>query len=250
MNLSEHKLNDPNSGLMLVDKPSGWTSHDVVNFVRRRFGFKKVGHCGTLDPSATGLLILVVGYATKIADYLTKDHKVYRTTLTLGASTSSHDADGEIVDEKPFSDITEDSIREVLLAYQGSQMQIPPMVSALKKGGKKLYELARKGIEIERDPREITIYDLTINSINIPNIDFTVDCSKGTYVRTICHDLAIQLGTLGHMTALVREKSGDFSLQDAFKIEEELKTWEREDFLEKMIPLADFVNSKLADQAK
>ena len=250
MNLSEYKLNDPNSGLMLVDKPSGWTSHDVVNFVRRRFGFKKVGHCGTLDPSATGLLILVVGYATKIADYLTKDHKVYRTTLTLGASTSSHDADGDILEKKPYFDVTVEKIREVLLAYEGSQMQIPPMVSALKKGGKKLYELARKGIEIEREPREIVIHGLKINNINIPEVDFTVDCSKGTYVRTICHDLAIQLGTLGHMTSLVREKSGDFLLDSAYQIEEELKTWEREDFVKNMIPLAEFVNSKLLDKAK
>ena len=114
MNLSEHKLNDPNSGLMLVDKPSGWTSHDVVNFVRRRFGFKKVGHCGTLDPSATGLLILVVGHATKVADYLAKDHKVYRTILKLGESTSSHDADGEVIEEKSFEHVTEEQVRKVL----------------------------------------------------------------------------------------------------------------------------------------
>ncbi|MCH2206116.1 MAG: tRNA pseudouridine(55) synthase TruB [Lentisphaerales bacterium] len=246
MNLSEHKLNDPNSGLMLVDKPSGWTSHDVVNFVRRRFGFKKVGHCGTLDPSATGLLILVVGHATKVADYLAKDHKVYRATMTLGASTSSHDSDGDVVEEKSYAHVTEEQVRQTLGEYAGDQMQIPPMVSAVKKGGKKLYELARKGIEIERDPRKITIHELSINNIDLPNVDFTVDCSKGTYVRTICHDLAIQLKTLGHMSLLVREKSGDFDLKDAFQIEEQLKTWEREEFIENMIPLGKFVSTKLA----
>lgn len=246
MNLSEHKLNDPNSGLMLIDKPSGWTSHDVVNFVRRRFGFKKVGHCGTLDPSATGLLILVVGHATKVADYLAKDHKVYRTIMTLGTSTSSHDSDGEVTEEKSSDHVTEEQVRKVLGDYIGDQMQIPPMVSAVKKGGKKLYELARKGIEIERDPRKITIHELEINSVELPNIDFKVDCSKGTYVRTICHDLGIQLGTLGHMSSLVREKSGDFDLKDAFQIEGQLKAWEREEFIENMIPLGEFVSTKLA----
>ncbi|MCM8529885.1 MAG: tRNA pseudouridine(55) synthase TruB [Lentisphaeraceae bacterium] len=246
MNLSEHKLNDPNSGLMLVDKPAGWTSHDVVNFVRRRFGFKKVGHCGTLDPSATGLLILVVGHATKVADYLAKDHKVYRTKMALGASTSSHDADGDVVEEKSADHVTKEDVETVFGEYTGDQMQIPPMVSAVKKGGKKLYELARKGIEIERDPRKITIHELVLDDISLPEISFTVDCSKGTYVRTICHDLAIKLSTLGHMTNLVRLKSGDFDLKDAYQVEEQMKVWEREEFIERMIPLAEFVRTKLS----
>jgi tRNA pseudouridine55 synthase len=213
--------------------------------VRRRFHFKKVGHCGTLDPSATGLLILVVGHATKVSDYLARDHKVYKAVMTLGESTSSHDADGDTVEEKAFDHVTEDAVRSVLTGYIGDQMQIPPMVSAVKKGGKKLYELARQGIEIERDPRPITIHDLSIESINLPDVEFTVDCSKGTYVRTICHDLSIELGTLGHMSSLVRVKSGDFDLDDASDIAE-MKTWEREEFLEKMIPLGEFVATKLS----
>jgi tRNA pseudouridine55 synthase len=246
MKLSDFKFNDPQSGILLVDKPPAWTSHDVVNFVRRRYGFKKVGHCGTLDPSATGLLVLVIGTATKLAEYLATDNKTYRTVMTFGASTSSHDADGDIIEEKSVDHLTEENVRSALEAYQGEQLQIPPMVSAVKKNGKKLYELARKGIEIEREPRKITIHDLIIHSIDLPEVEFTLDCSKGTYVRTVCHDLAISLGTVGHMSSLVREKSGGFDLKDACEVAD-MKQWEIDDILKRIIPIAQVVQSKLSE---
>jgi tRNA pseudouridine55 synthase len=243
MNLSEHKIMDPESGLLLANKPSGWTSHDVVNFVRRRFGFKKVGHCGTLDPSATGLLILVVGHATKVSDHLSTEDKSYQAVLTFGSQTSSHDADGDVIKEFDWSHITEDAVKSMLESFVGPQDQIPPMVSAIKKGGKKLYELARKGIEIEREPRKITIHSLDLNSISLPDVDFTLRCSKGTYVRTICHDIGIKLNSGAHMKSLVRLASGGYDLKDAYDVEE-MKKWEREQFLDKMILLRDFISER------
>ena len=240
MNLSESKILDPESGLLLVDKPTAWTSHDVVNFVRRRFRFKKVGHCGTLDPSATGLLILVVGHATKVSEYIAKDDKVYRTVLTLGSETHSHDADGDVLKEHPWDHINEELVKETLNGFVGEQDQIPPMVSAIKKDGKKLYELARKGIVVERDPRRITVHSLDINSISLPNVDFTASCSKGTYVRTLCHDMGHKMNSGAHMSSLVRLSSSGYDLADAYDIED-MKTWEKETFLENMISLHDFI---------
>ena len=241
MKLSQQKIMDPESGLLLVNKPTGWTSHDVVNFVRRRFRFKKVGHCGTLDPSATGLLILVVGHATKVSEFLATEDKTYRTVMLLGSETDSHDADGETVKEYPWNHIDEAKVEETLNSYVGPQEQIPPMVSALKKDGKKLYELARKGIEVKRDPRPITIESIAINSIDLPEVDFTVRCSKGTYVRTLCHDIGKSMDSGAHMKSLIRLQSGGFDLKDSFEIEEQMKKWDREEFLKNLITLRDFI---------
>jgi tRNA pseudouridine55 synthase len=240
MNLSESKILDPESGLLLVNKPSGWTSHDVVNFARRRFKFKKVGHCGTLDPSATGLLILVVGHATKVSEYLSKDDKVYKTVMTIGSETASHDADGEVMKEYDWDHITEEMVTSTMKSFEGEQDQIPPMVSAVKVGGKKLYELARKGIEIEREPRKITCHSIEINGISLPDVTFTVSCSKGTYVRTLCHDMGHKMNSGAHMSNLVRLNSGGFDLANAYEIED-MKKWEKETFIENMITLRDFV---------
>ena len=243
MKLSQQKILDPESGLILVNKPSGWTSHDVVNFVRRRFRFKKVGHCGTLDPSATGLLILVVGHATKVSEFLSGEHKTYKTVMLLGSETDSHDADGKITAEASWSHVDESHVEKVLQDDEGEQTQIPPMVSALKRDGKKLYELARKGITVEREPRKIDIRSIKINSVKLPEVDFTVCCSKGTYVRTLCHDIGKSLKTAAHMKSLVRLESSGFELKNAFEIDT-LKTWERENFLENMITLRDFIRER------
>jgi len=243
MNLTPNKIADPQSGLLLVNKPMGWTSHDVVNFVRRRFGFKKVGHCGTLDPAATGLLILVVGHATKIAAYLSGDDKEYRAVMTLGQETDSQDSDGEVTAEFSWDHVTEEQVKEALQSFEGEQGQIPPMVSAVKKGGKKLYELARKGIEIEREPRKITINSIAINEISLPEVNFTVSCSKGTYVRTLCYDMGKVLNSGAYMSALVRTSSGGFQLNDALEVAD-MKTWELEDLLEHLIPLQDFLKDR------
>ena len=249
MKLSAQQILDPNSGLFLVNKPKEWTSHDVVNFVRRRFGFKKVGHCGTLDPNATGLLILVVGHATKVADFLAKEDKVYRTTMTLGSETDSHDADGEVTAEKPWDHITEERVRETLNDFIGHQEQVPPMVSALKKNGKKLYELARKGVTVEREARKMVINSIDVHEIALPNVDFTVSCSKGTYVRTLCHDIGRELESAAHMTELVRLKSGGFSLEGALEIDT-MKTWEREELMEHILPLHQFLADRTAQDAQ
>lgn len=208
-------------GLLCVDKPGGMTSHDVVHFVRRQFGLKKVGHCGTLDPAATGLLMLLIGKATKVQDLLMSEDKLYQGTLRLGISTSTQDAEGEIIDQAESLDsLSESEIRKAFEHYQGDFYQIPPMVSAVKKDGVPLYKLARKGIEIERDPRLVTVYRHTIRSVSIPEVEFEILCSKGFYVRTYCHDIGAHLGCGGHLSRLRRLQSGNFSVENAI-------SWER-----------------------
>lgn len=207
---------EPIDGLLLVDKADGMTSHDVVQHVRRRFQFKKVGHCGTLDPAATGLLMLVIGKATKVQDLLMSEDKVYEGELTLGITTSTQDAEGEIIERSENLDaITESDIHQAFAQYQGDFYQIPPMVSALKKDGVPLYKLARKGIEVEREPRLVTVYRHEILSVEIPRVQFEIVCSKGFYVRTYCHDIGAQLGCGGHLSRLRRTRSGNFSIESA-----------------------------------
>jgi len=232
----------PDSGVLLVNKPQGWTSHDVVNCIRRRFKIKKVGHCGTLDPLATGLLIILTGKATKLSEMLSSKDKVYQTTMLLGSETDSHDADGKVTVEKPWDHITEDDIIRIAGSFVGEQDQLPPMVSAVKKDGKPLYKLARQGIEVERQPRQINIHSLDIDSIELPKIHFTVHCTKGTYVRVLCYDMGRKLGTAAHMAGLSRLSIGRFRLEDAFEIDQ-IKSWDKEQFLENFTPLHDFIIS-------
>ncbi len=223
-------------GLLLVDKPKEWTSHDVVNLVRARFKFNKVGHCGTLDPLATGLLVLVIGKATKVAQQLTADSKVYETEMTLGRETDSHDAEGETTKEAPFDHITEQDILDCAKTFEGDQMQVPPMVSALKKDGKKLYDLARQGIEVEREARPVTFHKLEITKIDIPKVNFTLDCSKGTYLRVLCHDMGRKLNSAAFMSDLRRTRSGRFSIENSISTDT-IKSYEREDVEKHIIPL-------------
>lgn len=241
MPLNPDAFTTADTGILLVDKPQEWTSHDVVNCVRGRFRLKKVGHCGTLDPLATGLLVVVTGKATKLSNYLTSDSKVYQATLKLGADTDSHDSEGEVTEEFDCTHVTEEQVREVIASFLGEQDQIPPMVSAIKKGGKKLYDLARKGIEVEREPRRINISEITVDSIDLPNITFTAECSKGTYIRVLCHDIAKKLNTGGHMTALRRTKSGRFEIENSYTMDE-IKSWEQEDIFSKISPVVDIVH--------
>ncbi|MGF1678816.1 MAG: tRNA pseudouridine(55) synthase TruB [Candidatus Methylacidiphilales bacterium] len=202
-------------GLLLVDKPSGRTSHDVVHFVRKRFGIKKVGHCGTLDPMATGLLMLVLGRATKVQDLLMSEDKHYEGTLTLGRSTTTQDAEGETVEEHPVPDLSEEDLKVVFNRYLGDFYQIPPMVSAIKVDGVPLYKLAREGKEIVREPRFVHVYSYQIHEVKLPRVQFGLHCSKGFYVRTYCHDIGHALGCHGHLSALRRTRSGNFRLDDA-----------------------------------
>lgn len=224
------------SGVLLVDKAEGWTSHDVVNCIRGRFRVKKVGHCGTLDPMATGLLVLVLGRATKLSAQLSGQDKWYEGVIRLGVETSTHDREGEVLATHDCSGVSAEAVRQAFAAFQGELMQIPPMVSAIKKNGKPLYKLARKGIEIEREPRPIKVHRFEPLGIDLPDVPFRLHCSKGTYVRTLCDDLGRALGCGAHLYSLRRTRSGTFRLKDAVSIDA-IKTWERRDLLDRMIPL-------------
>lgn len=210
-------------GAILVDKPSGPTSHDVVDAIRRKFGIKKVGHCGTLDPNATGLLIIVLGRGTKLSERLMGDDKVYEGTVKFGESTDSYDSDGELTGSMPLLPMTLEELNEAAAKFIGDQMQVPPMVSAIKKGGVPLYKLARQGIEVEREPRLIHIYNFRFTDYTEPLGQFRLACTKGTYVRSVAHDLGQNLGCGAHLTTLRRSASGKFDVADALPLAEVLQ---------------------------
>ncbi len=237
MNPNPIDANGP-SGVLLIDKAPDMTSHDVVAIARRALNTKKIGHCGTLDPMATGLLMLVIGRATKIQDLLMSEDKEYVGTLTLGAVTSTQDRQGEVLESKPVPAFSEAEIRATFDAFTGEFEQLPPMVSAIKKDGVPLYKLARKGQTIERDLRPVRVTGYQVTRIELPEVDFIVNCSKGFYVRTYAHDIGEKLGCGGHLSALRRTRSGKFTLDRAVTIAE-LKTAPREDLLKAMVSLAE-----------
>ncbi|HLP76412.1 MAG TPA: tRNA pseudouridine(55) synthase TruB [Candidatus Paceibacterota bacterium] len=207
-------------GALLIDKPAGMTSHDVVDEIRRYFRIKKVGHCGTLDPNATGLLIIVLGRATKLSERLMADDKVYEGTIKFGESTDSYDSDGELTDSLPVPPLTLDELNETAAEFIGDVMQTPPMVSAIKKDGVPLYKLARKGVEVVREPRLIHIYNFRFTSYEEPLGIFKLACTKGTYVRTVAHELGQKIGCGAHLSALRRTVSGKFDVADASKLDD------------------------------
>lgn len=227
---------DPWEGALLIDKPAGPTSHDVVEAVRRHFGIKKVGHCGTLDPNATGLLILVLGRATKLSDKLMSADKVYEGAIKFGETTDSYDADGELVASLPVPPITLDQLNELAATFVGDHLQIPPMVSAVKKDGVPLYKLARKGIEVERKPRLVHIYTFRFDSYAEPLGQCHVACTKGTYVRTLAHDLGQKIGCGAHLASLRRLASGNFDVANAIRFEDVFKLSPR-DLEQRIIPI-------------
>src|SRR5947209_5571437 len=210
-------------GAILIDKPSGPTSHDVVDAIRRQFRIKKVGHCGTLDPNATGLLIIVLGRGTKLSEKLMSDDKVYEGTMKFGETTNSYDADGELVASLPVPPLTLDELNEATTQFIGDQMQIPPMVSAVKKGGVPLYKLARKGIEVAREPRLVHIFNFRFSAYDEPIGHFRLACTKGTYVRAIAHELGQKIGCGAHLATLRRVSSGKFDVSEAAPLAEILK---------------------------
>ena len=215
-------------GALLIDKPSGPTSHDVVDAIRRQFKVKKVGHCGTLDPAATGLLIIVLGRGTKLSEKLMSDDKVYEGTIKFGETTDSYDADGELVGSLPVPPLTVDQLNEAALPFIGDQMQTPPMVSAIKKNGVPLYKLARKGIEVEREARLIHIYNFRFSAYQEPLGQFRLACTKGTYVRTVAHELGQKIGCGAHLSALRRAASGKFDVAQATPLQQVLQLAPRE----------------------
>jgi tRNA pseudouridine55 synthase len=208
------------NGLLLIDKPRGITSHDVVAQVRLALSERRVGHAGTLDPMATGLLVLAIGPSTRLLRFAQSETKRYSGTVTFGVATDSLDADGEVLERR--DDVTLDPIRVDAVAKEmlGPQAQTPPMVSALKVGGRRLHALARQGVEVEREPRQITIDDFSLHATNLPEVyEFDVTCSVGTYVRVLLSDLAQRLGTIGHLSSLRRLSSGAHRVEDAFTMD-------------------------------
>jgi tRNA pseudouridine55 synthase len=210
-------------GAILIDKPAGPTSHDVVDAIRRQFNIKKVGHCGTLDPNATGLLLIVLGRGTKLSEKLMSDDKVYEGTIKFGETTDSYDADGELTASLPVPPLTAEQLNEAAAQFVGDVMQTPPMVSAVKKGGVPLYKLARKGVEVEREPRLIHIYNFRFSDYAEPLGRFRLACTKGTYVRSVAHELGQKLGCGAHLANLRRVSSGKFDVAQALEFEEVIK---------------------------
>ncbi len=206
-------------GALLVDKPTGMTSHDVVDRIRRHLGIKKVGHCGTLDPGATGLLIIVLGRGTKLSELLMASDKVYGGRMKFGEATSTYDAEGELIASLPVPPMTLEELNEAAAGFVGDTMQIPPMVSAVKVKGVPLYKLARKGVEVEREPRLIHVYSFRFTSYAEPLGEFRLACTKGTYVRSIAHDLGAKIGCGAHLATLRRLDSGRFSVTEALPLD-------------------------------
>ena len=205
-------------GVINIHKEKGYTSHDVVAKLRGIVGQKKIGHTGTLDPDATGVLPVCLGKATKLCDMLTDKNKTYETIMLLGKETDTQDVSGTVLNEKSTELLDEDTVREAVLSFVGDYMQIPPMYSALKVNGKKLYELAREGIEVERKARPVTILDIQIKEINLPRVRMEVSCSKGTYIRTLCHDIGVKLGCGACMEELIRTKVSCFKIDDSLTL--------------------------------
>lgn len=223
-------------GILIVDKPQGMTSHDVVAFLRKRFALKKAGHAGTLDPMATGVLVLLLGRYTKYSALFSADDKEYDATMILGARSDTADAMGRIERSAVRPDIDEKDIRDVFGRFEGEQQQKPPMYSAVKINGRKLYELARKGLEVERSPRRIFIKELKILNIAIPNISFRLICSKGTYVRQLCVDIGETLGCGAYLSRLERTRSGKFGIDQSVSMDE-LRKLQAEDLQNRLLQI-------------
>lgn len=225
-------------GVLRVDKSPQMTSHDVVAITRRSLNTKKVGHCGTLDPLATGLLLITIGRGTKIQDLLMSEDKEYIGSMTLGQMTDSQDSDGEVTEERPVPDLSREQIDAAFAKFHGDFYQTPPMVSAIKKDGVPLYKLARQGKTVEREPRFVHVYAHEIINVDLPRIDFRVVCSKGFYVRTYAYDIGLELGCGAHLNSLRRTKSGKFSVDGAITVDE-LKALPREEIVARVMTLPD-----------
>jgi tRNA pseudouridine55 synthase len=207
------------TGILLVDKPSGMTSHDVVDRVRKASGIRRVGHTGTLDPNATGLLVLCLGKATRLSEHLTGLDKEYEGTMRLGVVTESYDSDGQVVEEHPVPDLTIEQIQALCDRFVGEIEQLPPMVSAVKVGGERLYKIARKGETVERTPRKITVHEFTVLSYEKPDAVIRVRCTSGTYVRALCHDVGQLLGCGAILSTLRRTRVGRHDVTSAVALD-------------------------------
>ena len=207
------------TGILNVDKPPGMTSHDVVDEIRRLVGQRKVGHAGTLDPMATGILLVCLGKATRVAEYLMQGRKRYRATIVLGATTDTYDAEGQFTSSGGKTEFAQAEVESALARFAGSIEQVPPMYSAIKQKGQPLYKLARQGKTVERSPRPVEIYSIDLLDWTPPTLSIEVTCSPGTYIRSLAHDLGQDLGSGAYLASLVRLASGRFTLQDATSLE-------------------------------
>jgi len=223
------------NGILVVDKPAGISSRKATNRVSRLLSEKKAGHLGTLDPIATGVLPVALGKATRLIRFLEKDHKLYRGTVRLGQATDTQDSTGKVVFQGNPSGLTPRDVEEALAKFEGEITQLPPMHSAKKVGGKPLYKLARQGIEVEREPRKVTIFKASVESADLPLVTILVKCEPGTYMRTLANDLGQALGCGGHLASLVRLESGPFAIQQAVSLDGLTPEAARE----KLIPLAE-----------
>jgi tRNA pseudouridine55 synthase len=227
---------DPFDGILLVDKPAGPTSHDVVHHIRRHFKLKKVGHGGTLDPAATGLLVILLGRGTRVSNRFMSSDKTYEGTLRLGITTDSQDADGNILRKVDPSGITREQLEAAMAPFKGDMFQTPPMVSAVRINGVQLYKLARQGEEVERKPRFIHLFEFRLLNFTPPYASFVLRCSKGTYVRTICHDIGEALGVGAHLSQLRRTESAGYDVRQATPFEA-LLSMNQVDLLDVVLPL-------------
>jgi tRNA pseudouridine55 synthase len=225
------------NGIVNIYKEKGYTSHDVVAVLRKVVGQKKIGHTGTLDPDATGVLPVCLGRATKVCELLTDHDKTYEALLLLGKTTDTQDISGEVLEERDPGDLAEEEVRSCIESFIGEYDQIPPMYSALKVNGKKLYELAREGKTVERKSRKVQIHGIRILEMNLPHVRMEVDCSKGTYIRTLCHDIGEKLQVGGCMEELERTKVGRFLKEDAVTLDEVRQKMEQGEGAELFTPL-------------
>lgn len=207
-------------GILIINKPAGYTSHDVVAVMRRKLKTKRIGHAGTLDPLATGVLVLLIGKATKLSNQFITFDKAYRATMRLGTKTSSADTMGTIIKEHPYAHITQKHVEEALSKFTGDIKQLPPMVSAVKIKGQRLYDLARQGKEVEREARSVRIDELYIKNFQLPEVEFFMACSKGTYVRQLADDVGDVLGVGACISQIERTKVGPFTLEESVSLEE------------------------------
>lgn len=215
--------------LLLMDKPSGWTSFDVVAKTRNLLRVKKVGHTGTLDPMATGLLVICLGRATKLAERIQGGRKTYTGTIRFGTTTTTDDAEGEVLTTAPLADLDAEHVRAEAATFIGEGLQRPPMFSARKVGGERLYKIARRGEEVEVGAAAISVYRFDITHVDLPDVGFLVECSKGTYIRSLARDLGARLGPGAHLAALRRTHSGEFDVAEAITIAELTEAARRED---------------------
>jgi tRNA pseudouridine55 synthase len=245
------------NGIIILNKPVGGSSHRCISITRKALDMKKVGHTGTLDPLASGVLPILVGTATKAAEFITAEDKRYRATILLGTQTDTLDTDGTVIKELPFN-VTEEQIKSVVSSFVGNIQQIPPMYSAIQVDGQRLYHLARQGIEVERESRSVTIFSIEIEEISLPYVTINVHCSKGTYIRTLAADIGNALGCGGCICALERTASGLFSIEDAITPDELMALSERGEVEKAIAPVDSFfknyeaihLDKKRADRVK